>query len=81
MFLLPRKEPTVSTKQRLDAEALRKRYAKTFGRPLESVCVVYLDDEDAEVSAAGYPRWTLGTSTEAWNAATGASFTNPKGFR
>lgn len=66
----------MSTKQRVDAEALRQRYARAFGIPPEKVTVNFLEDEDAEVVADGLPRWTLGTSTstEAWNRKTGSNF-------
>lgn len=55
----------MSAKQRADAEALREKYARTFGVSLSCVSIHYREDEDAEVFHASdntLPVWSLGGS-------------------
>lgn len=59
----------MSERQRADAEALRAKYARTFGVPKAMVEVELLEDEDARVFCRQdhrLPVWTLAPPRAAW---------------
>lgn len=67
----------MSATQRHEAEALRVKYARVFGVPVEDVEVELLHDENARVSHrtdASMPVWTTGQGIDDWNAKTGSRF-------
>lgn len=52
----------MSAKQRADAQAMRRTYARTAGISVDLVTIEFLENEDAIVSAPSrpeLPRWTL----------------------